>query len=169
MFKQNMDGKGLSWFKGIITAIERSNNFTFQWNKENNEKTLAGKKFGGIFWRRQYEKDNGDRPIITELWRIRSVAGLSEAEIPEDNLLPEKVTTSASVNQGAPIGDGFMTIPISIHRALASPDCIFMQYSFCRRYFNPQGSREPRHQKTASAAGSVNFNPQGSREPRLVP
>lgn len=111
VFKQNMDGKGLSWFKGIITAIERSNNFTFQWNKENNEKTLAGKKFGGIFWRRQYEKDNGDRPIITELWRIRSVAGLSEAEIPEDNLLPEKVTTSASVNQGAPIGDGFMTIP----------------------------------------------------------
>ena len=31
VFKQNMEGKGLSWFKGIITSIERSNNFTFQW------------------------------------------------------------------------------------------------------------------------------------------
>ena len=27
VFKQNMEGKGLSWFKGIITSIERSNNF----------------------------------------------------------------------------------------------------------------------------------------------
>ena len=26
VFKQNMEGKGLSWFKGIITSIERSNN-----------------------------------------------------------------------------------------------------------------------------------------------
>ena len=75
VFKQNMEGKGLSWFKGIITSIERSNNFTFQWDKENNEKTLAGKKFGGIFRRRQYEAENGNRPIVTELcrsaaWRV---------------------------------------------------------------------------------------------------
>ena len=37
VFKQNMEGKGLSWFKGIITSIERSNNFTFQWDTKNNE------------------------------------------------------------------------------------------------------------------------------------
>ena len=85
VFKQNMEGKGLSWFKGIITSIERSNNFTFQWDKENNEKTLAGKKFGGIFRRRQYEAENGNRPIVTELWQIRSVAGLADAEVPEDD------------------------------------------------------------------------------------
>lgn len=47
VFKQNMEGKGLSWFKGIITSIERSNNFTFQWDKENNEKTLVGAVFQG--------------------------------------------------------------------------------------------------------------------------
>ena len=52
VFKQNMDGKGLSWFKGIITSIERTNNFTFQWDKENNEKTLIGKRFRGVFRRR---------------------------------------------------------------------------------------------------------------------
>lgn len=69
VFKQNMEGKGLSWFKGIITSIERSNNFTFQWDREDNEKTLNGKKFGGIFRRRQYEAENGNRPIVTELCR----------------------------------------------------------------------------------------------------
>lgn len=65
VFKQNMEGKGLSWFKGIITSIERSNNFTFQWDRDDNEKTLNGKKFGGIFRRRQYEAENGNRPIVT--------------------------------------------------------------------------------------------------------
>lgn len=113
VFRQNMEGKGLSWFKGIITSIERSNNFTFQWDKENNEKTLAGKKFGGIFRRRQYEKENGDRPFITELFQIRSVAGLAEAEVPEDSLL-EGTDKPAQAQKAAPastIGDGFMNIP----------------------------------------------------------
>lgn len=113
VFKQDMEDKGLSWFKGIITSIERSNNFIFQWDKENNEKTLAGKKFGGVFRRRQYEKENGDRPIITELFRIRSIAGLAEAEIPEDSLL-EDTNKPAQVQKPAPssaIGDGFMNIP----------------------------------------------------------
>ena len=113
VFKQDMEDKGLSWFKGIITSIERSNNFVFQWDKENNERTLAGKKFGGVFRRRQYEKENGDRPIITELFRIRSIAGLAEAEIPEDSLL-EDTNKPAQVQKPAPssaIGDGFMNIP----------------------------------------------------------
>ena len=46
VFKQNMEGKGTPWLKGIITSIERSNNFTFHWDREKNEKTLEGKKFG---------------------------------------------------------------------------------------------------------------------------
>ena len=115
VFKQNMEGKGLSWFKGVITSIERSNNFTFQWDKTNNEDTLKGKRFGGIFRRRQYEKDNGDRPIITELFQIRSVAGLAEAEVPEDSLLPDlpAAPTSPEQKQTPPssIGDGFMNVP----------------------------------------------------------
>lgn len=114
VYKQNMEGKGLSWFKGIITSIERSNNFTFQWNVENNEKTLVGKKFGGIFRRRQYEKEDGSRPIITELYQIRSVASLAEAEVPEDELLPEGVAgrpTPAQAATPGTIGDGFMSIP----------------------------------------------------------
>ena len=115
VFRQNMEGKGLSWFKGVITSIERSNNFTFQWDKANNEETLKGKRFGGIFRRRQYEKDNGDRPIITELFQIRSVAGLAEAEVPEDSLLPDAPAASKAPEQrqapATAIGDGFMNIP----------------------------------------------------------
>lgn len=114
VFKQNMESKGLSWFKGVITAIERSNNFTFQWDKEGNEKSLKDKRFGGLFRRRQYEKEDGSRPIITELFRIRSVAGLAEAEIPEDELLEEKKPgqmTQTQTGKPSAVGDGFMDIP----------------------------------------------------------
>lgn len=111
VFKQNMEGKGVPWFKGIITSIERSNNFTFQWDVENNEKQMVGKKFGGVFRRRQYEAESGSRPIVTELFRIRSVAGLAEAEIPEDDLLPDDPVNKPVPSAGKPIGNGFMSIP----------------------------------------------------------
>lgn len=116
VFKQNMDGKGTPWLKGIITSIERSNNFTFQWDKENNEKSLAGKKFGGLFRRRQYRKDDGTTPVITELFQIRSVAGLAEAEVPEDSMLSEESRTRpdptpANAQMPSFVGDGFMSIP----------------------------------------------------------
>ena len=58
IFRQNMDGKGTPWLKGVITSIERSNNFTFLWDKEKNEEMLKKKRFGGIFRRRQYEKED---------------------------------------------------------------------------------------------------------------
>ncbi|HIX25380.1 MAG TPA: DUF669 domain-containing protein [Candidatus Lachnoclostridium avicola] len=118
VFKQNMDGKGTPWLKGIITSIERSNNFTFHWDQENNEATLKNKKFGGLFRRRQYEKEDGTRPIITELFQIRSVAGLAEAKVPEDSLLTEHTnagTRPTPADATAPNfptdSDGFMHIP----------------------------------------------------------
>lgn len=114
VFKQNMEGKGVPWLKGIITSIERSNNFTLQWDKEGNEKTLQGKKFGGVFCRRQFKAENGSKPIVTELRRIRSVAGLADAEVPEDELLPDEPagrTDPAQAATPSPVGDGFMSIP----------------------------------------------------------
>lgn len=111
VFKQNMENSGLPWFKGIITSIERSNNFTFQWDAKDNEKQMAGKEFGGLFRRRQYEASNGSHPFVTELFRIRSVAGLEEAEIPEDYLLPEGRPTPEQALAPSQVGDGFMSIP----------------------------------------------------------
>ncbi len=114
VYKQFMDGRGTPWLKGIITSIERSNNFTFQWDREGNEKMLQGKRFGGVFRRRQFEASDGSRPIVTELYRIRSVAGLKEAEVPEDDLLPE-APIAPDPAKAAPVpsavGDGFMNIP----------------------------------------------------------
>lgn len=119
-----MEGKGLPWFKGIITSIERSNNISFRWDQEKNEDSLRGKKFGGIFWRRQYEAANGNRPFATELYQIRSVEGLKDAEVPEDKLLPEGSTPTASApaatDPAHPLGsdDGFVNIPDGIDEEL---------------------------------------------------
>jgi hypothetical protein len=107
VFKQNMNGKGLPWFKGIITSIEKSNGFTFQWDKQDNEKTLKDKKFGGVFRRRQFEGNDGSRPIVTELFRIRSLEGLKDAEVPEDELLDDAQAKPAPKTDS----DGFMNIP----------------------------------------------------------
>ncbi len=112
VFKQNMDGKGLPWLKGIITSIERSNNFIFQWDREGNEKTMVGKRFGGVFRRRQFEAGNGSRPIVTELYRIRSLAGLADAEVPEDEMLPDVPVPDPAKAAAPPLAtDGFMSIP----------------------------------------------------------
>ena len=79
VFKQNMEGKGLSWFKGIITSIERSNNFTFQWYKENNEKTLHERnleEFSGAGSMRQRTEtalslQNCGRSAAWRVWQMR--------------------------------------------------------------------------------------------------
>lgn len=119
VFKQNMEGKGLSWFKGVITSIERSNQFRFNWDQADNEKTLAGKKFGAIMYREQFEGKDGSRPFATRIWQIRSLDGLKDAEVPEDKLLPERAgvypdpaqASALAFTDGMPDSDGFVQIP----------------------------------------------------------
>lgn len=48
---------------------------------------------------------------MTELFRIRSLDGLEEAEVPEDELLPQDGRTSTNTNVSVPDSDGFMNIP----------------------------------------------------------
>ena len=72
---------------------------------------MIGKRFGGVFRRRQYEAENGNRPIVTELFRIRSVAGLAEAEVPEDEMLPDRPVQKPIPATASVAGDGFMNIP----------------------------------------------------------
>lgn len=122
VFKQNMEGRGTPWFKGVITSIERSNNFTFRWDQEKNEDTLKGKKFGGLFGREQFLIESGEKRMATRLMYIRSIEGLKNAEIPEDKLLPEGPTaaTPAPMDPAHPLGggDGFMNIPDGIDEEL---------------------------------------------------
>ena len=115
VFKQNMEGRGLSWFKGVITSIERSNQFRFNCDQADNEKTLVGKKFGAIMYREQFEGKDGSRPFATRIWQIRSLDGLNEAEVPEDKLLPERMEGRPDPAQASTTAftdiDGFMNIP----------------------------------------------------------
>ena len=55
---------------------------------------------------------------------------------------------------------------ISIHKALASLDHHHATRKCNTKYFNPQGSREPRRHSYPSLSTHPYFNPQGSREPR---
>lgn len=119
--KQIMDGTSLPFFKGLITSIEKSNNFQFSWDKENNEKTLVGKKFGAIMGREQFEANDGQLKFATKIFQIRSIDGLKDAKVPEDKLLDQsnvKVPPQQQKAQPKPDKDGFMNIPDGIDEEL---------------------------------------------------
>ena len=109
------------FFKGVICSIEKSNNgYRWDWN----EKSLVGKRFGGIFGREQFLTGAGEKRMATRLIQIRSVDGLKDAEVPEDKLLPEgpapTASTPAVTDPAHPLGgdDGFVNIPDGIDEEL---------------------------------------------------
>lgn len=81
----NKDGTCNNFFKGMITSIEESNaNFHFDFD----ERKLAGKLFGGVFQRQQYEAMDGSLKWSVKCIAIRSVKTIKEnKEIPEDKYL----------------------------------------------------------------------------------
>lgn len=123
-----MHDKGLPFFKGLITSIEKSNpNFVFQFGVENNEKTLAGKKFGAVMGREQFMTNEGKLRWTTKIFQIRSIEGLKDAEVPEDRPYQEaEIQKTEAVKArnndipfvGTPGPDGFMNIPDSIDEEL---------------------------------------------------
>jgi len=114
--KQIIDGTSLPFFKGLITAIEKSNNFQFPWGTENNEKTMVGKKFGAVMGREEFLTRDGQRKFATKIFQIRSLDGLKDAKVPEDRLLPQTPgPANAGMPQfGPPDENGFMSIPDGI-------------------------------------------------------
>lgn len=119
--RQLMDGSSVPFFKGMITSIEKSNGFQFPWNRENNEKVLAGKKFGAVMGREEFIAKDGSSRFATKIFQIRSVDGLKDAKIPEDKLLqpqdkPDPV--EVAMQHGTPAGDGFMNIPDGLDEEL---------------------------------------------------
>lgn len=112
VYKQVMSGNSLPFFKGLMTSIEKSNlGYFFPWGRENNEKTLSGKKFGAVMGRREFLTDTGEKRFVTEVFQIRSLDGLKDAKAPEDKLL-DNVPTKPKTP--APGEDGFMNIPDGI-------------------------------------------------------
>ena len=117
--KQTKEGSALSFFKGMMTSIERSNpGFQFPWGQQDNEKTLVGKKFGAVMGREQFLTSDGTKAFWTHIFQIRSVEGLKDAKIPEDKLLEENAAPAESPKYGPEGGDGFMNIPDGIDEEL---------------------------------------------------
>lgn len=124
--KQVMDGSSVPFLKGLITSIEKSNNYQFPWNLEGNEKSLVGKKFGAVMGRREFLTSEGEKRFVTEIFQVRSLDGLKDAKVPEDKLLSveelnqysQRSLPSQPASDPALAADGFMSIPDGIDEEL---------------------------------------------------
>ena len=80
---ETKDGNTNPYFKGLITVIEKSNGFVLP--DEFSENDVKGKLFGGLFRKREWEKDKW----VTELTSVRTVEAIREGNyiLPEDKPL----------------------------------------------------------------------------------
>ena len=80
----SIDGNSTPFFKGLITAIERSNpGFIWNWD----ENSLKGKLFGGVFGREEYMGTDGKPRWSCKVRFVRSVEGVEDVSAPEDKPL----------------------------------------------------------------------------------
>lgn len=87
--RQMLEGdKAVNYLKGLMNTLKESNpGFEWDWD----EKKLAGLKFGGLFGREEYEKQDGSIGMTTRLRFIRTIDFILDGdyEIPADKLLPK--------------------------------------------------------------------------------
>lgn len=81
LYRQLTEGDSTKFFKGMITAIEKSNDgYKWDWKEE----SLKGKLFGGVFGQEEYEKQDGSIGVSTKCRFIRSVEQIRKGvEAPE--------------------------------------------------------------------------------------
>lgn len=80
MYYQTIMKDNLKFFKGFITAIEKSNE-GYKWNWD--EQTLVGKKFLGVFGEEEYEANDGSIKMSVKCRRISSVDKKDSTKVPE--------------------------------------------------------------------------------------
>jgi hypothetical protein len=97
---QGMGEKGLPYYKGIMTAIERSNNFKIDWEKD--ESQFALKKIGANLREEEYYDEDGKIQTSLKPVYFCSVQSLTEKEHP---VLPVKRVTPAQSNYSVPVND----------------------------------------------------------------
>jgi len=108
-FYQLMDGTSLKFFKGLITAIERSNH-GYDWEANDwNENTLVGKNIGVIFGEEEFEANDGTTKTSLKPLSVRTVATIEEGKftVPVKKLLATNAlkpvfTTSQNKSYNAP-------------------------------------------------------------------
>ena len=118
--RQNMEERGLPFFKGLMTSVERSNQgFHFPWGVKGNEKTLVGKRFGAVMGREEFLTPDNQKRMATKIVQIRSVDGLKDAEVPEDKLLSDPVPGKAVGTQASQAdSDGVMNVQDDVDEEL---------------------------------------------------
>lgn len=86
------DNKAKSFFKGMISAIEKSNpGYTWNWD----ERSLHGKKVGAIFGQEEYLNMNNEIKLSTKCRALRSLDAIRKGvEIPEIRRLKGAPTTA---------------------------------------------------------------------------
>ena len=99
------DGWTKRRFKTVMEAFEDSNS-GYHWNWD--EESLKGKKVGGLFNIREYEKDGKVRST-TNLAQLVSVKSIREKtyKLPEDKLLNKKPSADGFINTGTDSGKEF--------------------------------------------------------------
>ena len=82
------DAKKNSYLKGVITALEKSNNTTINLKKGIDVSIFTNKKFGGVFGQEEYLANDGEIKTNTKLFYINSIEGLKNAKVPPIKKLP---------------------------------------------------------------------------------
>ena len=103
-FVSTKDGTTNGWFKGLITSIEKSNNYKFDWD----EKSLVNKLVGGLFAVDEFEGSDGKVIPLVKMMQARSVDVIrsGDYELPEDRLLDKsKAKTAAATKEELPFAD----------------------------------------------------------------
>ena len=95
------DGNCSPFFKGMISAIEESND---RYKFDFNEKTLIGKKFGGVFGEEEYEARDFTIKTAVKLMHIRSTDAIRKGNFK----IPPKKTVSATTQP--PVDNSLTTI-----------------------------------------------------------
>lgn len=99
VYRQMLEGeKAINYLKGLMDTLKESNpGFEWDWD----ERKLAGLKFGGLFGREEYEKQDGTgTTFATKLRFIRTVDFIVKGnyEVPADRLLQRTENPFATNN-----------------------------------------------------------------------
>lgn len=81
------------YFKAFINRILESNP-GYQWSWD--EKTLVGKKFGGVFGREEYLNDKGESKFAVKCVRVKALDGIENESAPADKLLKKDKTPQSN-------------------------------------------------------------------------
>ncbi len=100
IYYQTIKRDDLKYFKGFMTAIEKSNQ-GFKWDWD--EKKLLGKMFGGVFGEEEFEKQDGSIGTLVKCRFVKSVDSIREGKFK----VPEKKTLSTSTGTNSNDSYGF--------------------------------------------------------------